>query len=235
MNKNKHKFLESFLDFNEPNIFEKIWWKIELFFEEWIYPGYFLRNMLFHHYNIIKLPGIKPYEYTEVCQKLELGNFELLREFLEDYKPEKYIEWYGENGHQYGEGDKKILFPELKGKYVMDLLKEIYDFYFKKLPILREEADYLLEIWSNYHDYGHWEVLNDDVETLRWIFDESPWTFETIEKENLKWDIIEKYIKKEEILNDEFFVKIHQAKIDIENKITYYLHLFIELREYLWT
>lgn len=239
MNKNK-----SFLDDlnEEPNIIKKCWWKIQFFFDDWIYPAYYLRNLLFHRYNKIKLPMFKPYEYLDNSVRMKYAIFELVKDFIENEKPEKYICWYRDEkgndlGHKYGEGEQQIIYKDLKGKYVMDLMKEIYNFYTKILPELEKEKEYLLDIWAKYIFNGHYKEDEKLKDVVEWIDEPSNYTLKDIENENLDWDILLKYIGKKEKFFEEDLIhnEYKKLKVHIHDQIQYYLHLAIDIREYFWT
>lgn len=239
MNKNN----DMFDDLNkEPSFLTKCWWKIANFIDNWIYPGHYMHNFLFHNYNKVKLPMFKPYEYLDVSVRMEFAIFELIKEFIEKEQPEKYICWYRDEkendlGHRYGENDRHILFDSQRGKYIMDLIKEIYNFYTKVLPKLEKENDYLLNIWSKYILNGHYKEVKGLEDVVEWINEPSNYTLKDLEKENLNWDIILKYIGKKENFFKEQLIqnKHHELELLINNQIQYYLHLAIEVREYLWT
>ena len=226
----------------EPNIFLKFWWKIQNFIDDWIYPGYSMHNFLFHNYNKVKLPMFKNYEYIDVSERMKFAIFELIKDFIENEKPEEHICWYrdknGEDlGHRYGEGERKIMFDSQRGKYVMDLIKDIYNFYTKVLPQSEKEKNYLLEVWSKYIFNGHYKNVPDLEDVVEWVDDPTNYTLEDLEKENLDWNIILKYIeKKENFFKDNLLrSKYHELEKEINSQTQYYLHLAIDIREYLWT
>ena len=232
-----------FDDLNKkPNMFIKYWWKIENFFESWIWPGDYLRNFFFHRYDLIKLPMFTTYEYLDVSVRMEYAIFELIKEFIEDEEPVKHICWYNDEngedlGHKYGEGDRKILFESMKGKYIMDIIKDVYNFYTKVLPELEKEKSYLLDVWSKYIFNGHYEHDEEHSDLVRWVHDETNYTLEDLEKENLNWNIILKYIGSKDKFFEENLLhsKIHELEKLINEQIQYNLHRAIEVREYLWT
>lgn len=233
-----------FDDLNEePSIFKKCWWKIVNFYESWIYPAHYLRNFLFHNYNKVKLPMFKPYEYLDVSVRMEFAVFELIKEFIEKEQPEKHICWYKDKegndlGHKYGEYKNSVnLYPTLNGKYIMDIIKDIYRFYTKILPEMQKEKEYLLDVWSKYIFNGHYEPVEDKEDIVEWIHEKSNYTLEDLEKENLNWNIILKYIEKKEDFFKEDLIhsKVHELENLINNEIQHNLHLAIEVRSYLWT
>ena len=229
MNKNNGMFD----DLNkEPSFIIKCWWKITNFIDSWIYPGHYMHNFLFHNYNKVKLPMFKPYEYLDVSVRMEFAVFELIKEFIEKEQPEKYICWYrnekGEDlGHKYGDYEgSKILFQSLKGKYIMDIIKDIYNFYTKVLPEMEKENDYLLNIWSKYILNGHYKEVKGLEDVVEWINEPSNYTLKDLEKENLNWDIILKYIGKKENFFKEHLIqnKHHELELLINNQIQYYFN-----------
>jgi hypothetical protein len=118
------------------------WYKFIRFIEEWIYPAYYLRNFLFYRYDRIKVPQVKSYEYTDKSYLSLCANMQIIVDFLEKEKPEEHVIWYGKEGHIYGEFDKPILFQEYKGKYIMDIIKEIYQFWtFDREQMLKDTKD----------------------------------------------------------------------------------------------
>ena len=233
-----------FDDLNEaPPIWKKYWWKIEVFYESWIYPGPYLINFLFRNYNKVKLPMFKPYEYLDVSTRMEFVIFELIKEFIEREEPEKHICWYKDKegndlGHKYGEYKNSVdLYPTLNGKYIMDIIKDIYRFYTKVLPEMQKEKEYLLDIWCKYILNGHYEKVDGSEDFAEWVNEKSNYTLEDLEKENLNWNIILKYIEKKEDFFKENLIhsKVHELENLINNEIQHNLHLAIEVRPYLWT
>jgi hypothetical protein len=209
------------------------WYKFCRFIKDWIYPAYHLRNFLFHRYDIIKCPQIKPYEYTDVSYLMLCANMELIVKFIEKENPEKHICWYtdeetGEElGHKYGECELyDIMFPEYKGKWVMDIIKEIYNFWKVEYPKYLEDDKYLLYFWCEYFSeikshFGY------DAKIAK-SMDDFP--------KDINWDIITKYMDKEKLFEKNYVLnKHHELQINIEKYCQKYLHLCIEIRQYLWT
>lgn len=223
--------------------FNFIFYKIVDFFESWIYPGYYLGNLFFKRYDLIKMPHIKPWEYSDTSVKMKFAIFELIKDFIENEKPEENNSWYFDDegnmiGDLYGEGQyKNILFPELKGKFIMDLIKEIYNFYTKELPTLELDQSYLLNVLSNYVSNIDFEKCNEVNDMYKIIEQKQKYTMESPEIQNLNWDIILKYIdKKEDIFKNKIiFNAITKIGKKIEKETQYYLHLAIEVRHSLWT
>ena len=125
-------------------------------FKNWVFPAYKIRRLLDRH-DIVKLPGVKATEWCDVTERMYLANMELVKHFIEKEKPEKHILWYKDEhgndvGHKYGENEKAfpVIFPEYKGRYIMDIIKEIYKWYTVDQKNLTKDFNYLLKIWSDY-------------------------------------------------------------------------------------
>lgn len=214
---------------------ESIWYKIKFKFEEWIYPGYFTRNLLFNRYDLIKIPEVKPWEYADVSIKMRSAIFELIKDFVEKENGIKSLIWEEPGssiwtGPKYGERNDAIIYPELKGKLIAELLKEIYDFYTKEWPQIEKESDYLLMVWSHY-------VSEIRIENKVLVNGKPPYTLESPVIKELDWNILLKYIKEKDNLFKSNIV--HDAytntQKELSKKIRYYMHLAIEIYEYLWT
>lgn len=237
--------------FKDETIWEKFldlikWYSIENFFINWIYPAYNLQNLIFHRHDRIKIPQVKPWEYTDILYFMLCANMEMIVKFIEKEKPEKHILWYKDEegkdvGHKYGEYDMPIIYPYLKDKWIMDIIKEIYNWWKTDYPILLLERDHLLHFWCDYI-LGDvvFEPKEDNDELSEIIFDKSN-LITDIDKlkqqEDLDWTIISKYIKDENKIFDEQYVHdiIKKLEQQIFNQEQYYLHLCIEVRPYLWT
>ena len=105
-------------------LFEKFldiinWYKITDIFSNWVFPAHDLQNLLIHRHDRIKIPQVKPWEYTDMTYFMLCANMEMIVKFIEQEKPEKYVLWYKDEkgqdvGHKYGECGIPILYPELK-------------------------------------------------------------------------------------------------------------------------
>lgn len=207
------------------------WYQISLFFENWIYPAYYLRNLLFHRYDRIKVPQVKPYEYVDISYLMLYTNMELIVKFIEKENPEKHICWYtdeesGEElGHKYGEcKNYEIMFPEYKDKWIMDIIKEIYHFWKVEYPEYLKHDKYLLNFW---HEYFCTFGIDDEKTIATSMNDFS---------ENVDWSIIEKYLDKSKLFEQNYVLNKHRdLKIEMEKRCQKYLHLAIDIRQYLWT
>lgn len=214
---------------------ENIWYKLKSKFEAWICPGYFTRNLLFNRYDLIKIPEVKPWEWADVSIKMRSAIFELIKDFVEKEKGIESLMWeeLGSSiltGPKYGERNAAIIYPELKDKFIAELLKEIYDFYTKEWPQIEKESDYLLTVWSKY-------VSEIRIENKVLVHGKPPYTLESPVIKELDWDILLKYIgEKDNLFKDNI---LHDAytntQTEIYKKIKYYMHLAVEIYEYLWT
>ena len=79
------------------------------FIDNWIYPAYFLKNLLFYRYDTIKIPQVKCYEYVDKNYLMLCANMQIIFDFIEKENPEKYICWYtDEDGVELGHNMVKI-------------------------------------------------------------------------------------------------------------------------------
>lgn len=221
-------------DFKMMDFIESIWYKIETKFEAWIYPGYFTRNLLFNRYDLIKIPGVKPWECVDVSIKMRYAIFELIKNFVEKENGIESLTWeeHGScilTGPKYGEHNTVIIYPELKDKFIAELLKEIYDFYTKEWPQIEKESDYLLMVWSHY-------VSEVRIENNVLVKGKSPYTLESPVIKELNWDILLKYIEeKDNLFKSNIVHDVYtNTQKELSKKIKYYMHLAVEIYEYLW-
>jgi len=216
-----------------------IGWRTKDIFQNWFFPAYKVKNLLWKRYDLVRLP-LKKTEYCDVLERMFQANMSLIVEFMEKEKPEDHVIWYGEEGHKYSECEKvKILFPEYKNMYIMDLIKKIYKFYKEDLPRMENEYSYLLSVWYDHLHCAHWQEDKNDSELLEIVEDPMPLTAELLKEKDkeFNWDIILKYVaKKEDILIPNLlWNKTNELEWQIEEKKQHFLHLCIEVRNYLWT
>lgn len=230
-------------------LWEHISFPVKNFIEDWIYPGWYLKNYLFNRHDLIKIPKMKPWEYADASWKMKFAIFELIKDFIEKEEPEKHLYWYkaedgNEVGYKYGENSNyPIIFPERRNEWIMDIIKEIYNFYTKEMIEIENEISYLVEINHKYvTKFDFEEVENqDDVpkeeRRYRMVNVAEKKSINDPEIQNLNWDIIMKYFdNKEDILDEKLIVEgIHKAEWNLENKIKYYMHLAVDMSPYLWT
>lgn len=218
-------------------------YRLSNFFENWIYPAYSLKNFLFHRYDLIKIKSIKPYDYAEPDQIMFEANMILIKKFIEEYNPEKHICWYvnnfgGDVGRKYGENENDTFFPELNGKYIMDIIKEIYNWYEKEYVEQLQDINYIHEFMKK-NDIGAFEWIekedNKDYFVMELEEKNSPKSVDDLIDVN--WKIFDKYVKNKTDILD--FFKLMELINNIEKNIfkqkQKYLHLCIEVRPYLWT
>lgn len=209
---------------------ESIWFKTKDFFESWIYPGYYLRNLLFHRYDRVKLPLVKPWEYVEPCEKIKYAVFEIVCKFVEMEEKHPFVEWYGEHG------------AKIDGIYVMDTAKEIRDWW---RTMRSEEVKKSADFQSFYCKWviGKLRFHTPDKKTGLGLltFEKShlPKTFEEYEKVVTveEWKKFDAFCDDRHKIMDENFMRnlsnqIERNLDDIDDK---YLHEAIKIRQYLWT
>lgn len=223
------------------------WYSFCRFIDNWVYPGHYLKNLLFHRHDRIKVPQIKPWEYCDITEIMLYANMELIIKFVEKEEPEKHILWYYDEegnvaGHIYGEGEKhgySIIYPEYKGEFVMDIIKEIYNWWKDIYPREQKDYNYLLNFWANnlygkIHseqipgtDFGEMESdKSDTIKTLEDLYELKP-----------DWNILDYYFdSRADILDEEKFKGVlGDLEKKMYNDCQKYLHLCIEVRPFLWT
>lgn len=229
----------------EPKWWEPVWWAISRFFDNWVYPAHYLKNWLFHRYDIVKLNELKRYEYCDVDTRMLYANMELIRFFIEKEKPEEHVVWYKDDdgvdsGPKYGEcKDWDVLYPEYKDKYIMDIIKEIYNWWTVELVRKEEECSYLLDFCCKYC-WGKMKSKKLEGEMYQMVWDRStcPTGLKYFDDKDIRWDIIDKYVDgdRKHVLEERFLGdKMHELEREIEKEKQKYLHLCIEVRPYLWT
>jgi hypothetical protein len=206
--------------------------QITEFIKNWIYPAYYLKNLLFNRYDRIKVPQVKPYEYTDISYLMLCANMQMIVNFIEKENPEKHICWYtdketGEElGHKYGECKHlKTLYPEYKNKWIMDIIKEIYYFWKVEYPAFEKDNTYLLFFWHEYFCNIDSDLNEKKIATSMDDF-----------KPDVKWNILDKYIDRNRLFEQDYLIHVrHHLENEMENTLQKYLHLAIEVRPYLWT
>ncbi len=223
-----------------PKWYETVWWTVKDFFSDWVYPAYKLKDLLFNRYDLVRLPGIGMTEYCDVVERMFLANMELIKFFVEKEHPAERIEWYGEHGHRYGEAEGiDVVYPEMKGKYIWDIVTEIYNWWRFDYPRLESERSYLLSFCCDYC-WGELKSRKKDDEYSELVFDRSncPKTLDDLEGNGIDWDVIDRYCDgdRKNVLVERFMSgKLDELERRIENEKQKYLHLCVEVRPYLWT
>ena len=239
------------IEFEEETLWDKVSWRIGVvkdWFRNWVWPAWHLRNWLWRRYDLVRLGKmsrilkchVRRTEYSDVLERMLFANAEMIREFVEDEDPERYVEWYGKYGHRYGDYDGPTMFPDRKGEYVMDLIKECHRFWTAELPNMKDEADWLLGFWAN-HLYFKKEVPCENPKGCAALVDDEekyPKDLSAFDGEEMRWDILDRICggDRSKILEKGFVSRRHaEMEAEMERKCQYYLHLGIELRPYLWT
>ena len=121
-------------------VFLDCWRAIKCFF---LNVRYWLKNIFVNRFDLVKLPGIKCYQYADCTERLFLANMELIKDFMEKEKPESFVCWYGDDdiaGPKWHAKEHPLFpMPEYEGRYIMDIVKGIYTWYTKAYPELRKE------------------------------------------------------------------------------------------------
>ena len=130
---------------------ELSWYELQRFFKCWVWPAHCWRNLLFRRYDLVRLPGIKPYEYSDVTERLYLASMQLIKEFVERERPEELVVWYGDDevsGPKWHAKDHPLFpMPEYEDKFIMDVIKEVYHWYTVTLPMQEKELSRLTDEW----------------------------------------------------------------------------------------
>lgn len=216
-------------------------YRLDTLIEDWVYPGYYLRNYLFHPFNVVKLPEVVSYAYVEPEHQMFLANMNLIVNFMEKCKPERIL-WYksgSDEGPKYGDKPYNlVVMPEYKGVYIMDIIKEIYRWYKKDYPQLINDKQYLDEFALDYIVGDSWfeDIPGTDFCEIKHDNSRCPKTVSELkEYEGVNWDVLNKYFPSHRnILNEKWmrFVTLKLAN-DIELQKQKYLYLCIAVRPYL--
>lgn len=222
---------------NIREFFEDIWYRLSDFFKNWIWPGYYINNIFWKRYDLIRLPQLNKWEYSDVVERMFLGVMNLVTFFVDNEKPEEHVLWYKDEegndvGHKYGEDpNEPIIFPEYKGMYIMDLIKIIYNWYNNDYKQETNECDYLLNFWYNY-------CCDKTIGPDGFVEKNLPTSLEFFNDKDINWEIMDKFLdgNRENIFIKDFIHNKHKEfEFKIECEKQKYLHLAIEVRNYLWT
>lgn len=201
----------------------------------------FLKNLFYYRYDRIKVPEIKPWEYCDKTGFLLYADMKILVDFVQKQKPQERLLWYEdengiESGHKLGQDQKlKIFVQEYRGKFVMDVIKQIYNFWKIGYEQQKKQIKYLKEVFCTYI-VGKMSVSE---QTYQVLFDTTnlPVTVEEI-KDLVDWQILDKYLQgdRQNFFKERFLSnKIIKQEIFLQNECQKYLHLLIDVRPYLWT
>lgn len=195
-----------------------------------------LQNIFYHRYDRVKVPQVKPWEYCDKTGLLLYADMKILVDFIQKQKPQAYVMWYTEFGHKLGQDSKlNIYVQQYRGKWVMDIMMQIYEFWKVGYGQRMKQIEYVSEILYHYV-IGKMSISQSSYQVL---FDNTklPKTIEEI-KEEVDWQILDKYLQgdRENLFNEQFVRnKIIQAQNQLQNDCQKYLHLLIDVRPYLWT
>lgn len=237
------------------DFFENIWWSIQDFFKDWIYPAYYLRNLLFYRYDRVKIKELKPWEYSDVMYRMERSVYTLIHDFLINEKPEECVVWYEgstpeNSGHKYGEMKDietkekiPVLFPEYDGMWIMDLIKKVENWDQKGRKEFQNNVNKLYD----YHRKlsGPVKFIPAEESTIKGaekmiheIDKAEIKSFDDIYKDSNLVEFLRKFVSEDEKLwlNEDFiFTKAMKLESELELIEQKMLHLAIEVRPYLWT
>lgn len=222
-----------FEDENERPILDKldvIRFYVCEFFKNWIYPAYYLKNILFRRYDRVKMPSIRPWEYSDTCERLKCAVFELVCEFVDLEERHQTVQWYGEYGHK------------VDGEYVMDIAKDIRDWWRRRRAL--EEAKY----YDFQTFYCKWVIgkmrfckADDETGYGRVVFDESelPKSVEdylkTVPED--EWRMFDAVCDDRSKIMDKNYMRdlCNKLELGLDDEDDKYLHKAISIRQSLWT
>lgn len=230
------------------NVFTAMWSNIRDFAEEWLYPAYSLRHFFFRRYDIVKMPQLKRTCFYETNVRMYYAVMELVKEFYEKSGWENFT-WYDEtdedgnitcNAIRYGTDSETCLFPEYKGKYVIDIVKEIYDWHTQGMERLEKAMEYASSPKINACRSAMMQNLRQIKKECRQhpSLSEKKLVKECFDNYNLEWDLLDRYLEgdRKNVMDKEFMKKIpERIRQEIKDNMQKYLHLAIEVRECLWT
>lgn len=220
--------------------FEIIQYHVTDFAKNWIWPAYSLRNCLFKRYDLVKMPDISRFEYSDDSFRMRCAIKEIIAHFVEKENPEEHVEWRGEYGHVYHASDDLSILKEYDGKYVIDMIYEMHRYFKEECPKLMAESSYLLNVWSKHFTSINFSEMTGNEEFSVMNFDDSkaPKTMEELEKLDLDWKILDKWMDgdRSNILKKGFLSsQITKSEEEINNLDRKYLLMAVELRLYMWT
>lgn len=194
-----------------------------------------LLNNLFCRYDRVKVPQVKPWEYCDKTGFLLYADMKILVDFVQKENID-YVMWYGEHGHKLGQDQKlKIYIQQYRGKYVMDIIKQIYSFWRKGYIDKQEQISYLQQIYCKYM-LGKMRISEQTYQIL-FDFTNLPKSVDQI-KDQINWQILDKHLQgnRQNLLKENFLKnKLCELQNELQNDCQKYLHLLIDVRPYLWT
>ena len=213
----KNKWLKKISNWIDNSL---IWWHVKSFCSDWIWPAWSLKNWMFRRYDIVKLRKVNRSDYCDDSERFLYASMEIICHFIEKENPEKHVCWYKDEdgydvGPKYGTGFDHVLYEELRGEFIMDIIKDIYNWWTYVLPGMDDERSYLLSFWCDhcngrlYSEPVDDGLDEDDENKCYWIkLDESvlPVSMDYFEDKCIDWSIIDKYTdgKRENVLVKDF-------------------------------
>lgn len=187
------------------------------------------------------MPELKRYEYCDIVERMLFANKALVDHFIEKEKPEEHVVWYGTEGHKYGEAGAEVLYKEYEGKYIMDIIKEVYSWFHEGRAELQKEIDYMQDVWYDWfagsvcwkkdpNDSGLYFMSKDLTKV--------PAELSFFKDKNLNWKILDKWLdgdRQNLVKKDFLFKKLEEAEAKLFKEDQKHLHLLIDMRPYMWT
>ena len=227
------------------NWIHRISWRVRDFVEDGIYPAHRLQNFLIHRYDTVRMPQLERSRYYDVDERMYYAVMELVRYYYEECQQQ--FEWrddFDEEGNlasegpKYGARSEECLFPEYKGKYIIDIIEEIYDWY------TRGEDQFEKAMHADWELAPHRNIIARDLKRIRKeCRHNQELSVDQLEREYLNGygiplEILDKYLDgdRRNIVDKAFMDAVRERiREDIDRNKQKYLHLAIEVREYLWT
>ena len=212
----------------EDTIIESLYWSMCRHFDEWIYPAYYLRNLLFNRYDLVKMPQLKPYEYCDISERVLYANMALLVEFVDEEKCfAGFVSWYDEEWSH-----------KLDGVFVGDIIKDIYNWWKVELPLKQKEDDYLLTFTCDYVWGKHSHKPTEQEGFVELYFDTTnfPKCLDDLKDKDIDWSVLDKYVDRKRIFEEHYMSQVMQDNekaIDKEKEAK--LILLMRIRQSLWT
>ena len=229
------------------NWIHHFFWRVGDFFKSWIYPARRLQNFFIHRYDIVRMPQLERSRYYDVKTRMYHAVMELVRYYYEECQ--KQFNWrddFDEEGNlvdegpRYGACSDECLFPEYKGKYIIDIIKEIHDWYIGGMDQFVKAYEY-----ARYNGIApHRNIIARDLKRIRKeCRHNKEFSVDQLEREYLSrydvpLEILDKYLDGDRRnIVDKVYMNDVADKIfaDTMSNMQKYLHLAIEVREHIWT
>jgi len=223
-----------------------MWRVLRGFVEGWIYPAHSLRHYFFDRYDIVRLPKLSRTHFHDLDARMYHAVMELVRIFYEESGWEMY-NWRDKTnedgsiicGARYGMDTEKCLFPEYKGKYIIDIIKEIYDWQHDGMDRMMEAGNKIVSDDVILHNRN---IMARDVKRIKKECQRdasqsaSQLVNDYLASYNLDWEILDKYVDgdRAKIIDKQYDEELSDIiRKDIQLNMQKYLHLAIEVREHL--